>query len=402
MLSVRTLLIGLVAAAIAAGLGIVAFRVEPEAVDLHVLSRGPMEVTVNADGTTRVREIYDVAAPVTGIARRAPVRVGDTVVAGETVVAVVEPAAAPILDPRSRAQAEATLAEARAAEQAALADIHSAEEQQRFAKARHDRTVQLVDRGIASLAALESADLQLNAAQAALDAARSRHEMASGAIERAEAALDDPVNGSEACCREITAPVSGVVLRLDTLSERPVQAGTPLMAIGDPTDLEIVADLLSSDAVQLPPRAVARVERWGGAGTLAARLRRVDPVARTDISALGIEEQRVDVVFDLLTPPEERPGLGQNYGVFLRIVLWQADDALRLPLAAAFRTDDGWAVFVAEDGVARLRPIELGRIGADMAEVLSGIEPGAAVVLHPSNSLTDGDPITDRSGTALR
>ena len=402
MLSVRTLLIGLVALAIAAGLGVVAFRTEPQEVDLHVVARGPMEVTVTADGTTRVREIYDVAAPVSGIARRAPVRVGDYVTAGETIVAVVEPAAAPILDPRSRAQAEASLAEARAAEQAALADVHSAEEQQRFAKTQHDRTVQLVDRGIASLAALESADLQLNAANAALDAAKSRQEMASGAVDRAEAALDDPEGGSETCCREIAAPVTGVVLRLDNLSQRPVQAGTPLLAIGDPTDLEIVADLLSSDAVQLPPGALARVERWGGEGSLRARLRRVDPVARTDVSALGIEEQRVDVVFDLLSAPEERPGLGQNYGVFLRIVLWQADDALRLPLSAAFRTDSGWATFVAKDGTAHLTEIELGRIGSDTAAVLSGLDAGATVVLHPPNALSDGAAITGRAGTPLR
>ena len=402
MISVRTLLITLVAVAIAAALATVAFRVEPEAVDLHVLSKGPMEVTVKADGVTRVREIYEVAAPVTGIAQRAPVRVGDEVIAGETVVAVVEPAAAPILDPRSRAQAEAALAEAKAAEQAALAEIQSAEEQQRYARAQYDRTEQLVSRGISTETALESATLQLNAATAALDAAKSRHEMALGSVVRAQALLEDPETQSYACCREVTSPVSGVVLRLDMLSERTVQAGTPLLAVGDPTDLEIVADLLSSDAVELPKNAVARVDRWGGREPLDAVLRRVDPVARTVVSALGIEEQRVDAVFDLLTPAEERKGLGQNYGVFLTIVMWETEDALRLPLAAAFRTDDGWATFVAEDGVARQRDVTLGRIGAQQAEVLAGLSEGEQVVLHPANALSDGVKITDRAAETLR
>lgn len=400
-MSIRTVLIAFVGLAIAAALGTVAFRVEPEPVDLHRLSRGPMEITVNADGVTRVREVYEVAAPVSGIAQRAPVRVGDRVVAGETLVAVVQPAAAPILDPRTEAQANAALSEARAAERAALADVHSAEGQESFAKAQLDRTTTLVDRGIASLTALESAALEHSAALAALDAARSRHEMATGAVDRAEATLATPVANDGGCCREIYAPVSGVVLRVDTLSERPVAAGTKLLTLGDPSDLEIIADLLSSDAVQLPDMARARVERWGGPTPLEARLRRVDPVARDHVSALGIEEQRVDAVFDLLTPPDARVGLGENYGVFLRIVLWQTDDALRLPLAAAFRSGDGWATFVAKGGTANLRAVELGRIGTDTAEVLSGIEVGEAVILHPGTSIADGTSITDRAAQPL-
>ncbi len=401
-MSVRSVLITLVALTIAAALGTVAFRTEPEPVDLHRLARGPMEVTVNADGVTRVREVYEVAAPVTGIAQRAPVRVGDEVVAGETVVAVVTPAAAPFLDARSQAQAEATLTEARAAERAALADVHSAEERDRYASVQLDRTTKLLERGIASVSALENATLEHNAARAALDAARSRHAMAIGTVGRAEATLATPETGGSGCCREILAPVSGVVLRIDTLSEMPVSAGTPLLAVGDPEDLEIVAELLSSDAVQLPAAATARVERWGGPVPLEARLRRVDPVARDHVSALGIEEQRVDAVFDLLTPTAERARLGENYGVFLRIVLWQAEDALVLPLAAAFRSGDGWATFVSEEGVARLRPVELGRIGDDSAEVLAGLDVGTDVVLHPGNAIADGMAIAERTADPLQ
>ncbi|MBP0484431.1 efflux RND transporter periplasmic adaptor subunit [Sagittula salina] len=401
MPSLRTVLIALVALAIATALATVAFRTEPEPVDLHTVSRGPLQVTVSADAVTRVREIYEVSAPVAGIAQRAPVRVGDRVVAGETVVAVVEPAAAPILDTRSRAQAEAALAEARAAERAAYAELHSAEDQLAYAQSQHDRTVQLVDRGITSLTALESVTLALHAAEAAVDAAGSRHAMAEGSVERAAATLADPAAASDTCCRQVLAPVSGVVLRVDVLSQRTVGAGTPLLAVGDPSDLEIAADLLSADAVRLPPEARATAERWGGPDPLEARLRRVDPVARTDISALGIEEQRVDAVFDLLTPPEERAGLGANYGLTLRTVLWEDDDVLRLPLAATFREAGSWAAFVVEEGRAQTRPITLGHIGTDTAEVLNGLVAGEVVILHPSNAIAHGTLVAPRSAETL-
>ncbi len=398
MFSLRTALIALVGLAIAGALSIVAFRVEPESADLHVIDRGPMEVTVNADGVTRVREVYEVAAPVSGITQRSPVRVGDRVVAGETVVAIVEPAAAPILDARSRAEAEATVAEVQASVAAAEADLLAAEEQHRYAESNHNRITQMVDRGISSLTALEDSSLRLAAASAAVSAAASRRDMTLGALERAEATLAAPVTPDGPQLVEVIAPIDGVVLQVETLSERTVPAGTALLSLGDPLDLEIVADLLSSDAVRLPEGAVARAERWGGDTALEARLRRVDPVARDDVSALGIEEQRVDAVFDLITPPEDRARLGENYGVFLRIVLWDSGDTLRIPLAAAFHNGGGWATFVEDGGIATLRRIELGQIGTDLAEVLSGLEEGERVVLHPTSAINDGVQVVPRDG----
>ncbi len=175
-----------------------------------------------------------------------------------------------------------------------------------------------------------------------------------------------------------TAPTDGVVLELDVISERPVAAGTPLLSIGDPTDLQIVADLLSNDAVRIAPGARAIVERWGGPQPLEARLVRIDPAARTKVSALGIEEQRVDAIFDLVSPPEDRPGLGHGFSVFLRIVEWEADDVLQVPLSAVFRQDGDWAVFAVEDGVARLRTVEIGRRNGRFAEIRGGLEPGRA------------------------
>lgn len=393
-MSLRLILFSVLGAAILGALALVAFRTEPEPVDLHALARGTLVGTVRADGIARVRDVYEIAAPVAGIADRIALRVGDPVVAGVTELATVEPADAPILDPRARAQAEASLTEARAALSAAEAELLAAREELTYAQGQHARAVQLMDRGLTTLVFLEDAARALHAAEAGAEAAASRRRMAEGALDRAKAALTDPqMTGT--CCRAILSPIDGVVLRVDEASRRPVVAGTPLLAVGDPLDLEIAADLLSSDAVRLPPDAPARVLRWGGA-PLEARLRRVDPVASTEISALGIEEQRVDAVFDLLAPPEARPGLAHGYGAVLEIELWRADDALILPLSAAFRQEDGWAVFVETEGAARLRPVTLGRIGETAAEVLEGLSEGERVVLHPNDAIADGVAIVPR------
>jgi HlyD family secretion protein len=195
----------------------------------------------------------------------------------------------------------------------------------------------------------------------------------------------------------LRAPSDGVVLSIATISEHPVQAGAPLLSVGDPADLEIVADLLSSDAVRIGPGTRAIVERWGGPDPLEATLTRIEPAAETRVSALGIEEQRVDAIFEIETPPEDRPGLGHGFAVFLRIVEWESDDALQVPLGALFRRDADWAVFVVENGVARERIVTLGQRGAREAEVLEGLEEGDVIVTHPSDAVADGVMIVDRS-----
>jgi HlyD family secretion protein len=397
--SFRTILLVLIGLAVAGALAWVAFRPEPVPVDLHVLDRGPLEVTVDADGKTRIREIYEVAAPIAGTARRAPVRVGDRVVAGETVVAVVEPVAPALLDARTRQQAEASVREAEAALHVAETDLARATEERNLARSQFERVQTLVERGVSSITRLEEAQQRLSVAESAVASAQARIDMAEGTLERARAALSGPDEAGEAaetCCVRITAPADGVVLSVDVVSERPVAAGERLLTVGDPEDLEIVADLLSSDAVRLAPGAEARVERWGGPETLSAELRRIDPAARTVVSALGIEEQRVDAVFDLTSPPAARAGLGEGFSVFLRIVEWREADALRLPLSAAFRRGEDWAVFVVEDGIAQEVPVELGRRNARMAAVLSGLAAGDVVVTHPSDAVQDGAAVTAR------
>jgi len=394
----RTIGLTLAGAAMLGGLAWVAFRDDPVAVDMITVARGPMQVTIDADGQTRIRDVFEVASPIAGTALRAPVEVGDPVVAGETVVARVEPVTPSPLDARTRAQAEASVAEARAALDVARSDLTRAEEEETFARMQFDRTQTLVERGVSSVTQLETVTQSLAVAEAAAASARSRIAMAEGTLVRSEAALLGPEGGAEGgdCCVDLTAPADGVVLSVATISEHPVQAGAPLVSVGDPGDLEIVADLLSSDAVRIGPGTVAMVERWGGPDPLEAVLTRIEPAAATQVSALGIEEQRVDVIFDIRTAPEAREGLGHGFSVFLRVVEWDSADALQVPLGALFRRGEDWAVFVVENGVAAERIITLGQRGARMAEVLEGLEDGDTIITHPSDAVVDGVTVIDR------
>ena len=377
------------------------FRTEPVPVDLQQVIRGPLRVTVNADGKTRIREIYDVAAPISGMTRRSPVDVGDQVIAGETVVAIVEPAEPGLLDRRTRLQAEAAVQEAEAALSVAKSRVNQSIEDLSYAKAQFERTQTLVNRGIATMTKLEEDSQRLAIAQSAYNAALSNSAMAEGALERAKATLLEPGQGDaevlEQCCVNLFAPITGTVLAVEKISETPVTAGALLVSIGQPDDLEIIADLLSSDAVRLKIGASASVERWGGPVPLEARLRSIEPSARTKISALGIEEQRVDAVFDLLTPPAKRKALGDGFAVFLRIVEWQEDDVLQVPLNALFRRGDEWAVFtVDEDNIAHRVMVEVGVKNGNAAQILSGLDVGQTLITHPSELIAEGVTIIDR------
>lgn len=397
-MSARRLALAALLLALLGALLWVAFRPDPVPVDLAEVTRGPMTGRVNADGQTRIRALYEVSSPIAGTARRALVEVGDRVTRGQTV-AVVEPLAPALLDARARAEAEAALREAEAALDLAESQARQAAEEVAYAQSQYDRSRALVERGVASTTQLEDATQVVTLRLAALRSARSAVTMATSARDRARAVLIGPETGAtpESCCVELPAPIDGTVLSVANVSAHAVTPGSPLVTIGQPDDLEIVADLLSADAVGLAPGAPARVERWGGPGVLEARLRRIDPSAQTRVSALGIEEQRVDAVFDLLSPPEARPGLGDGFAVFLRITAWEEADAVQVPLGALFRQGEGWAVFRAEDAFARLVPVEVGRMNETHAQVLSGLVPGQRVVPHPSDALADGVRIADRA-----
>ncbi|MBO6673747.1 MAG: RND transporter [Rhizobiales bacterium] len=398
--AVRMLLLIGLGVVLVGGLLWVTFRTEPVLVDLEEAVIAPMQVTIDVDGKTRIRDIYEISAPITGLAQRSPVEVGDQVMAGETVVAVVEPIEPSLLDARSRLQADAAIREAEARLLVAQTELASAEEHRRRAQSQFDRTETLVSRGVVSTTQLEDATEQLAIANAAQAAAIAGISMAQSSLERAQAELIEPGDEQSqdgACCVPLMAPANGRVLAINQISARPVVAGARLVTIGDPTELEIVADILSVDAVRLEVGALAFVDRWGGSDALEARLVRIEPAARTEVSALGIEEQRVDTVFEITSPLEAREGLGDGFSVHLRIVEWQSDQALQVPLSATFRVGEAWGLFAVEDGVAHERLVELGRRNARTVEVLGGLEAGTMVVTHPSDDLSDGSPVRQRT-----
>ena len=389
-----------VGAAVVAGLMYVTFRTEPVPVDIHVVASGPMQVTIDADGKTQIRDLFEVSAPIAGTALRSPVEVGDLVAAGQTVVAVVEPITPSLLDARSRIQAEASVREAQAALHVAETELSRAQENQLLAQSQFDRAQALVERGVSTLSSFEDFAQRLAVANATVEAAQARIDMANSSLERSRAALIEPdlvasENGN--CCVEIYSPTDGVVLSVSSTSERPVAVGSPLLSIGDPHNIELVVDLLSTDAVGLGPGTTAIVERWGGPNPLNAVLLRVEPTARTKVSALGIEEQRVNAVFDITSPLADRPTLGDGFSAFVRVIKWQNDDAVQVPLSAIFKRGEEWAAFVAVDNYVEERRLSLGQRNNRMAEVLDGLEVGELVITHPNDSLSVGSLIIDRS-----
>ncbi len=399
----RKLTWGILAAGLVAAL-VWALWPQPQPVDLAAVTRGPMQGTIVAQGVTRVRAPTTLAAPITGNVTRSPVEIGDQVTAGETVVAIIQPANPALMDARARAQAEAAVVEAQAAVALAESNLAQAESALAHASAQLERGRALAARGTIPHRVLEDLEAAHRSAEQALNAARSQRDLNLAALARVQAQLMgpeldfDPDAAPGECCMRILAPQSGVVLAVTDRSARLVQAGAALLTIGDLDDMEIELDLLSTDAVRVPPAARAVIERWGGDDTLEAQLRRIEPAAFTRVSALGIEEQRVRLRLDLLTPPEARRGLGDGFRVTVRLIEWEAEGLLQVPQAALFRHAEGWAVFVDDGGTARLRQVQIGRQAGAQAEVIEGLTEGDDVVLYPGNALADGVSITARAG----
>lgn len=396
----RFALWGGLTAVLSAGL-VWSFRPTPVPVDLVAVDRGLMRVTVDEEGETRVRDVFVLSAPVTGRARRIEAEPGDLVAAGDTVVAEIEPADPAFLDVRSEAESRAALRAAEADRALATAELDSARAELEFARAEYRRVQGLFRQGVVSQRALDDAERLERTRRAAVDTAQADLRRRTFEVDRARARLvspaDTPASGDHCGCIPIRAPVSGRVLRVLHESEGVVQAGEPLLEIGDPRDLEIVADLLSSDAVRVEPGQRVLIEDWGGAVTLKGRVQRVEPYAFTKVSALGIEEQRVNVVIELIDPAERWQRLGHGYRVEVRIVLWESGEARKVPLTALFRDDGRWAVFVATEGRARRRWVTVGHDNGLEAEIQEGLEAGELVVRHLSDRLREGTRITARN-----
>jgi HlyD family secretion protein len=369
-------------------------------VDIVAVDRGELVISVDDEGETRVHDVYVLSAPVAGHMRRIDLHAGDNVAALETIVAEIQPIDPAFLDPRSEAQARADIRAAQSAKQLAEAEVEQARAALEFAQREHSRAATLIKDGTISQRDLDTTERNKRMTTAALATALAALDVRNYELERARAALVSPsqtaAGGGDCDCVAIRSPVDGRVLRILHQSEGVVAAGSSLIEIGDPRNLEIVVDLLSPDAVRVEPGQRVIIERWGGDAPLEGRIRLVEPFGYTKISALGIEEQRVNVVIDLTSDESDWQKLAHGYQVDVRIVLWESDDTLILPLLALFRDGSDWSVFVESDGRAELRKVQIGRRNSLDAEVLDGLEAGERVVLYPGDRVRAGVRITAR------
>jgi len=376
-----------------------ACRPKPVDVDIAEVTSGPMLVSVDQDGKTRVKERYVVSAPVAGRLERIALDPGDPVVKGETVLAVIAPGDPALLDARHAIQAEARLSAAQAARAQATLQLDRARGACRLASNDLARATQLLEAGGVSRQAFDQAEFAERTADGEVEAMERALEIADFDVQQARAALDwanAETGPGKADRLVIRAPVDGGVLRVFEDSSRVVAPGTPLLELGNRVNLEIVVDVLSEEAIDIAPGARVIVEHWGGEHPLAGAVRRVEPAAFTKMSALGVEEQRVNVIVDLLDPPEQRAALGDGYRVEARIVTWETGATLKIPAGGLFRKGRNWAVFLAVRRRARLRAIKVGHMNGIEAEVLDGLSTGDRIVVNPGDTVQDGVAIRVR------
>ena len=383
---------------VAAGM-VFSWMPKPVPVDLGAAEVGRLQVTVNEDGRTRVKDRYVVSAPLLANLARIELDPGDPVTQ-QTVLARLVPLSPPLLDTRSRAQAEAQVAAASASKRQAAAAIKRVSASLSFAQRELKRNRGLTRSGAVPVRVVEQAELQVRSLTEELQSARFGEKVAKHQLHVAQAALGRL--GKHAVSDEqleITSPVDGRVLKVIQRSEGAVQPGTPLLEVGNPHALEIVVDVLTSDAVHVRPGTPVVIERWGGEQALKAHVRLVEPSAFSRVSALGVEEQRVNVVIDLDEPIERFRALGDGYRVEARIIIWQRDDVLQVPASAVFRHGEGWAVFKRDQGHAKLTPVKIGRRNAQQVQIVEGVSAQEQVIVHPSDRVLDGVEVVTRGDT---
>ncbi|AMD00111.1 efflux RND transporter periplasmic adaptor subunit [Halomonas chromatireducens] len=365
----------------------------PISVSSASVQRGSFSETVTEEGRTRLRDTWNVSAPIVGYLQRVNLEVGDMVTEGD-ILFRLEPSPAPALDARSRQQAEDNLQAAQARWQAAQANLETARADRRFAEAEYQRYRQLHERNLVSTAELEHRQNQRDRQRALENSAASHVEVARFEVEAARAMLDiasgQRGGANDTAELAIRAPVTGQVLTLHRCCEGSVAAGEPILELGRPADLEVQVDLLSMDAVRLRPDMPVRLSGWGG-DPLQGEVRRVEPAGFTRISALGVDEQRVPVIVafsDSVDPAAL--GLGKGFRIDAEFLIWHDDDVLQIPTGALFRHQGEWAVFVIEEGRAVRRHLEIGRRQGMITQVLAGLAEGESVINHPGEQVADG------------
>ncbi|PCJ32876.1 MAG: efflux transporter periplasmic adaptor subunit [Alphaproteobacteria bacterium] len=383
-----------------------AFIPEAEKVDLQGVKRGDLLITLEGEGKTRIRDIYVVSAPIEGRVMRIESEPGDRVIAGETIIANMTPADPRFLDKRSETQARADVQGAVAAKGLAASKVDRARAELEFSVAEYNRSEELFKNGNISIARLEQAELQLKMRTAEVATAQADLKVMESRLIAAEARLvqpgemgagergDDDIKGRCVVC--VHAPVDGIMLRILHKSEGVVPMGTPLVEVGNPQDLEIVIEMLSRNAVKVRPGNIALIKRWGGTEDIRAQVRIVEPSGYTKISALGVEEQRVNVILDFIDPIEKWQMLGNAFRVEAAIIVDKAVDVLYIPISALFRENEIWATFVVRKGRAELHPVTIGRKNDRDAEILGGLEASDKVIIHPGNNVADGIRVVAR------
>jgi HlyD family secretion protein len=369
--------------AILAALILLGLRPSAIPVETARVASGALRATVSEEGKTRIRQRYVVAAPVSGQLRRIPFKPGAEVVSGVTVVAVIDPLPASPLDERNRALAEARRDSTRIV-------LEKSRTSHELARKEMHRISQMFDSGTVSPQDLESAQMRETAAARDVAAAE-------GALRQVEAelAVADGTGGATTPAPvEVKANASGRVLRVFQESARAVMQGTPLLEVGDPADLEVVVEMLSRDGAAIAAGAAVSLEQWGGTVPLEGKVRLVEPAAFTKISALGVEEQRVNVVVDITTPLEQRRSLGDNFRVEARVITWESASALKVPVSGLFRQGQNWAAFVVRDGKAKFVPVKAGRSSGVEIQIIEGLKEGDEVILYPGDRVHDGQRVS--------
>jgi HlyD family secretion protein len=379
---------------------VVAFRPQPVPVDLARVTRGEMTVTIRDQGRTRVRNEYVISAPVGGQLLRIEYKPGAEVSAGD-VLARILPSDPSLLDARSRAELQASVRSAEAALGLARAEQDRAEAQLNFARTEAARVRRLRSEDLIAIEAYDRAELQLRVAETILESGQENTRVREAELAAAQARLlQTGSQSTDAFVVTVTAPTSGKVMSVAQESRSVIAGGAEIMTLADPEDLEVVAEFLSTDAVEVRPGAPALIENWGrNRSALRGQVRLVEPYGFLKVSALGVEEQRVNVIVDFVGSPEDWATLGHGYRVEVAAVTWQESDVLQVPVAALFRNGEDWAIFRVENGEARLAPVEIGRDNGRYAQVLEGVEEGQVIILYPGEQLADGVRVVERGGS---
>ncbi|MGB5441689.1 MAG: HlyD family efflux transporter periplasmic adaptor subunit [Gammaproteobacteria bacterium] len=367
------------------------FWPQPVLVEAVEVKRAALSVTIEEEGRTRVINRYVIAAPVDGVACRVDLDVGDAVEKGKVLLGIT-PLQSQVLDSRSRAQAMAQVSAAEAALRAAKEQARAATASAQLAMTELNRLRSLVEKGLISREAFNKAETEAQTSAAAKRSAVFNVDVASHELEAAESVLEysDGTNGEPAERVPVRSPVDGRILKVVRECEGPVRTGEPLLEVGDPGVLEVEVDVLSADAVKVTPGMKVLFDRWGGEQPLQGRVRNIEPVGFTKISALGVEEQRVLIISDFTSAAEQWQRLGDGYRVEARFILWHEDDVLQVPASSLFRYNEGWAVFVIEGNRAVRREVSIGQRNGLSAQVLEGLVAGDVVVNHPGDDVEDG------------